>query len=166
MSQLVRHVDDMDWDSLIPQERAVLCFIVDDGRILLIDKKTGLGSGKVNGPGGRIEPGETAREAAVRETQEETGITPHAPRHVANLQFVFTDGYSLSCDVFVAHTWAGQPSETREARPFWCSLDAIPYTRMWEDDALWLPRALAGEHVVGKFVFEGDRMLSHRVAPA
>jgi 8-oxo-dGTP diphosphatase len=80
--------------------------------------------------------------------------------------FVFTDGYSLSCDVFVARKWAGHLSETREARPFWCPLEAIPYRKMWEDDALWLPRALAGERVVGRFVFEGDRMLSHGVSPA
>ena len=46
----------MDWKNWIPRERANLCFIVKDGSVLLIRKKRGLGAGKVNGPGGKIEP--------------------------------------------------------------------------------------------------------------
>ena len=165
-ARVIRDVADVDWADLVPTEKAVLCFVIDAGRLLLIEKKTGLGSGKVNGPGGRIEPGETAMEAAIRETREETGITPSQLTEVARLAFVFTDGYSLSCDVFVARGWTGVMGETREALPFWCALNAIPYPRMWADDALWLPHALAGTRVVGRFVFEGDRMLSHHVSPS
>ena len=57
----------MDWKNWIPRERANLCFIVKGGRVLLIRKKRGLGAGKVNGPGGKIEPGETSMESAIRE---------------------------------------------------------------------------------------------------
>ena len=32
-------------------------FVVQKGRILLIRKKRGIGAGKVNGPGGKFEPG-------------------------------------------------------------------------------------------------------------
>jgi len=42
------------------------------GEILLIRKKRGWG-GEDNGPGGRLEKGETAVESAVREVQEELG---------------------------------------------------------------------------------------------
>ncbi|RKX74483.1 MAG: NUDIX hydrolase, partial [Spirochaetes bacterium] len=53
-----------------PVEEAVLCFIRDrkEEKVLLIHKKTGLGAGLINAPGGRIDPGETPEEAAVRET--------------------------------------------------------------------------------------------------
>jgi len=70
---MTERVDEPGWK---PQERGVLCFIVKEGKILLIEKKRGLGAGKVNGPGGRIEKGETEEQAAARETQEEVGITP------------------------------------------------------------------------------------------
>jgi 8-oxo-dGTP diphosphatase len=166
MSSAPRSVDDVDWGAWKPSERAVLCFVLDPDRILLIHKKTGLGRGKVNGPGGRIEPGESPAEAAVRETVEETGIVPGSLREAAELSFVFTDGYSLHCTAFVASKWSGEPVRTREADPFWCPLDAIPYDRMWADDVLWLPRALAGERIAGRFVFDDDAMLSHRLSPS
>ena len=38
-------------------------------------KKTGFGAGLINCPGGKLEPGETAAEAVVREFAEETGMT-------------------------------------------------------------------------------------------
>ena len=46
-----------------PDILATLMFVVQKGRILLIRKKRGIGAGKVNGPGGKFEPGETARNA-------------------------------------------------------------------------------------------------------
>ncbi len=63
----------IDWEKWAPKDRAVLTFIRCEGRLLLIVKKRGLGQGKVNAPGGRLEPGETPEQAAVRETREEVG---------------------------------------------------------------------------------------------
>lgn len=166
MSEGLRSVDEVDWSRWQPRERAVLCFVRDQAQILLIHKKTGLGQGKVNGPGGRIEPGESPLEAAVRETEEETGIRPGGPREAAELSFVFTNGYSLHCTAFLADSWSGELVETREALPFWCPLGAIPYERMWADDVLWLPRALRGERLVGRFIFDEDTMQSHRLTPS
>ena len=40
-----------------PDILATLMFVVQDGKILLIRKKRGIGAGKVNGPGGKFEPG-------------------------------------------------------------------------------------------------------------
>lgn len=45
-----------------------------DGRILLGRKKRGMGFGKWNGFGGKIEAGETMRECAARELFEESGL--------------------------------------------------------------------------------------------
>jgi len=159
-----RSVEEIDWTSWRPKEQAVLCFVERNGQLLLIHKKRGLGAGKINAPGGRIEPGETAAQAAVRESEEEVGITPHALRQTAELSFQFTDGYSLLGYVFFADSYLGTPHATDEADPFWCSRTEIPYDRMWEDDRLWLPEVLAGKYVVGRFIFEGDSMLSRQIA--
>ncbi|TVQ24778.1 MAG: 8-oxo-dGTP diphosphatase [Spirochaetaceae bacterium] len=149
-----------DWKHWIPSDEAVLCFVIDAGRVLLIHKKRGLGSGKINGPGGRIEGGETAYEAAVRETQEEVGVTPIDLQSVATLSFAFADGYGLRCEVFLASRWTGTLTETDEAVPFWSPLEAIPYDAMWQDDRYWLPEVLAGREVAGYFTFESDTMTS------
>lgn len=152
-------------DGWAPAERATLLFLVEPGRVFLIEKKRGLGAGKVNGPGGRLEPGETFAAAAVRETREETGLTPLDPVHAGHLWFEFADGYRLECAVFRATRHEGEPVETPEARPFWCAPDAIPYDRMWEDDRHWLPQVLSGRRVGGWFRFDGERMLEMRIEP-
>ncbi|MBI5881893.1 MAG: 8-oxo-dGTP diphosphatase [Elusimicrobia bacterium] len=141
-----------DWASWDPTERAVLCFVIQDGRVLLIRKKRGLGAGKVNGPGGRIEPGETAMAAASRETREEIGVTP-------------TDGYALHCSVFTAHGAQGDLRETDEALPFWVETSAIPFKEMWADDEHWFPWMLSARLFRGLFCFDGDLMMSGRVEP-
>jgi 8-oxo-dGTP diphosphatase len=156
----------IDWESWAPKETAVLTFIRRGGELLLIVKKRGLGAGKINAPGGRLEAGETPGQAAVRETQEEVGLTPLGLRPAGRLDFAFTDGYSLRCHVFTADGCAGTLTETDEAAPFWCGEADIPYDRMWSDDRLWLPLMLEGKGFEGRFVFEGDRMLWHRLTLA
>lgn len=155
----------MDWNNWIPRERATLCFVIDGTHVLLIRKLRGLGKGKINGPGGKIEPGETATACAIRELQEEVGITPLAPELCAELSFQFADGYSLQCSVFLAHAHEGEVISTDEAIPLWCEIADIPYAEMWQDDALWLPQILRGEKMRGVFVFDGERMVSHEWLP-
>lgn len=153
----------MNWSAWQPRERANLCFIRKDNRLLLIRKKRGLGAGKVNAPGGKIEPGETALESAIRETREEIGVTPLAIEQRGELCFQFADGYSLHCTVFLANDLEGAPVETVEAMPFWVPVDAVPYREMWEDDQHWLPLMLEGKTFAGFFTFDGESMLSKEV---
>ena len=135
---------------------ATILFVIKDGQILLIEKKRGLGAGKINGPGGKIDPGETPLAAAIRETQEELLITPYAPRKLGELRFSMSDCPDILCHVYRADDYSGTPTETAEAVPVWSALDAIPYHRMWEDDRYWLPLLLDEQSFLGCFVFEGD----------
>lgn len=149
----------VDWSGWAAEIRATLLFIVADGRVLLIRKKRGIGAGKVNGPGGKIEPGETARESAVREAREELHVTALDPVKVGELWFAMSDLPDIHCQVFRATRYTGIPTETPEAVPLWTPVDAIPFDDMWEDDRHWLPRMLAGEGFWGRFVFEGERIV-------
>jgi 8-oxo-dGTP diphosphatase len=153
----------IDWQSWQPTEYANLCFIIRDGKILLIRKKRGLGGGKINGPGGRLEAGETAEAAAIRETQEETGVTPLGLELGGELFFQFLDGYKLHVAVFAASGCTGELIETAEATPMWTDLDKIPYHEMWQDDPIWLPLLIARRKFRGYFLFDGEKLLSHRL---
>lgn len=54
-------------------DRGVGVLVVQDGRFLC---GTRLNGGSIGGPGGHVEAGESPEDAAIRETQEEFGITP------------------------------------------------------------------------------------------
>ena len=158
-----RSVSEIDWTTWEPTDVATLVFVLRDDEILLIRKKRGLGAGKINGPGGRLDPGETPHACAIRETQEELGITPLEVVHHGENRFQFIDGYSIHVHVYVAQAFDGTPIETDEAIPMWTSRDALPYDEMWADDILWLPHVLEGHRIDGRYIFDGDTMLDHAV---
>ncbi len=160
---MIESVDDVDWKNWNPKERATLLFVIHDGEILLIHKRRGFGKGKISGPGGKIEPGETPHECAIRETQEELCITPTGVEFAGWLHFQFVDGHSIHGYVFTATGLEGIPTKTDEAIPLWYSIDELPYDRMWADDYTWIPHLLAGQRFSGHYVFEGDRMLDARI---
>jgi 8-oxo-dGTP diphosphatase len=156
-------ITEIDWPTWQPTERAVLSFMQDNDKLLLIRKKKGLGAGKINAPGGRIEPGETAHRAAIRETMEEVHMEPFNPQKRGELFFQFKDGYKLHGEIFFASEFSGTPTETDEAIPFWCEIKDIPYHDMWEDDRYWLPLALKGTMFKAYFIFDGDKMLDKNI---
>jgi 8-oxo-dGTP diphosphatase len=156
-----KSVDEIDWDEWDPKEVAVLCYIFEKNKVLLIEKLTGFGQGKVSAPGGHIEEGETASEAAIREVKEEVDLTVKDLVFKGTLEFQFSDGLSMRGYVFFTNSYAGEPKESIEARPFWADVDNLPYNRMWADDEHWLPVAMDGKTFKGRFIFDGEAMLSH-----
>jgi len=160
----VRQLDEIDWENWAAVHRATLLFVIRDDQVLLIRKKRGLGAGKINGPGGKLDDGETWQQAATREVEEELRITPLDVRERGELRFQFVDGYSIDVRVFSATDYEGTPTETEEAIPLWFPLDAVPYEEMWADDILWLPMVFAGKSFAGRFIFEKDSMLDHEIA--
>ncbi len=133
-------------------------------QVLLGRKLTGLGVGRLVGPGGKLEPGESPREAAVREVAEEIGVVvePDALVPIGEIAYPFVDEprWSQFSHAYRCDTFAGEPTASDELAPEWFALDAIPLERMWADAALWLPRALAGEFVRATLAFgAGDRVV-------
>lgn len=157
------HVDEQDWSNWRPGICATLVFVRRNDQVLLIHKKTGLGQGKVNGPGGKLEPEETWVDCARREVMEELSLSLGELWWGGELRFLMSDYPDILCQAFFTSEYDGTPTESPEATPFWSSVKDIPWELMWEDDQYWLPRALLGERVLGLFSFEGDQMRSMRV---
>jgi 8-oxo-dGTP diphosphatase len=59
-------------------------------------------------PGGRIEPGETAEHAAVRETLEETGLAVSGLRRVGTRTATGSDGHRYRVECFTTSSWSGE----------------------------------------------------------
>ena len=121
-------------------------------------KKRGFGEGNWNGYGGKLEEGETATAAAVREIKEESGVEVNeaALEEVALVDFIFEDGNPLLVHTYFVREWSGEPPETEEMKPRWYAFDAIPYDLMWADDIHWLPRTLKGEKLRGTVYFNNS----------
>ena len=129
---------------------ATLALIVRDGKVLLGEKKRGaeIGSGTLNGPGGKAEGEETLEECVIRETREEFGIEldPAALEKTARVVFYAGGEPDFDVHVFRARRFSGEPRETAEMwEPAWHPADALPFERMLESDREWFARAAAGE---------------------
>lgn len=159
----MKQLADVDWESWQGKILATLVFVIRDGKILLIDKKTGIGKGKINGPGGKLEKGESPEQCARRECFEELGIRVSNLQYCGQHRFQFVDGLSIHVWVYKTDSFEGTPTESDEAAPLWVPLDEIPFGRMWEDDGIWLPMLLRGERFRGRWIFDGDRMLDYEL---
>lgn len=146
-----------------------LLFLRRGDEILLAMKKRGLGQGRFNGVGGKIEPGETIKQAAIRECQEEITVTPTKFTQVARLDFLMdsdTQPWKIDGHVFIATEWRGEPAETEEMAPQWFKLSDIPYDHMWQDDRLWLPQVLEGQLIQASFAFDSSETMTNSLVEA
>lgn len=149
-----------------PLEQATICLLVKDKEVLLAMKKRGFGQGKWNGVGGKLNSDESIEEAAVRETQEEIGVTPKLLTQVATLDFYFPSNpdWNQQVIVFNVTEWKGEPTETKEMAPKWFPRDQIPYDSMWEGDRYWLPLVLEGKKIEAEFLFgENENLLEFEI---
>ena len=150
-----------------------LCLLIrSDGKVALAKKLRSHGAGKWNGYGGKIEEGETIKEAAIRETAQESEVevSPLYMQKTAELEFHF-DGEELvrQMHVFVCRRWEGEPKATEEmGEPRWFARDELPQVRneMWPADPIWMPMVLDGKTVRGKFYYDagGSRVENYELA--
>ncbi len=98
--------------SSVPERVRILCF--DSGGAVLLMKWRDPVDGHIfwEPPGGGIEPGETPRQAAVRELCEETGLSPELPD-----QYLLVDRDYLWLGRRFVHVEAFFRAEVDEVRP-------------------------------------------------
>jgi len=139
-----------------------LCYLINNqGEVLLQFKRRGFGVGKWNGPGGKVEPGETLEQAVVREVKEETGLVVSRPEKMAELEFVFENRgeWDNLTHVYAAKNFSGELVAGEEGELKWFKISALPFKEMWDDDPHWLPEVLAGEFMKMKFYFDSEGKL-------
>ena len=135
---------------------ATICHIVHGGKLLLKEANSGVSVGKWNGPGGKMERGETPEMNVVREVSEETGLVIANPANHGTIEFYLNGGGRLDYLVYVfsARRFSGKARSSEEGRVRWFDIGKIPYTRMWDDDKYWLPLLLNGIKFDAKFRYD------------
>ena len=99
--------------------------IVDNGKVLMVRRQVKEGSLSWQFPAGEVEPGETAEEAAVRETLEETAVTVRASKQLGERVHPNTGRTMLyvACDLVDGTAEVADKEELAEVE--WCDKAAL-----------------------------------------
>ncbi|HYF13335.1 MAG TPA: 8-oxo-dGTP diphosphatase [Candidatus Paceibacterota bacterium] len=140
-------------------KRASLVLLTRDNKVLLgYKKKAEIGTGTLNGPGGKVEEDETIVACAIRETQEEIGVTirPKDLILVAIVKFFAAGHLDFEVFVYLTKKFSGEPRETRSMKlPEWYDIQNLPFDKMLESDRHWIPIVLAGKKFRANVYYKG-----------
>ena len=146
---------------------ATLCYLRHEGKTLMvhrIKKKNDMHAGKWNGLGGKLEPGETPEECAVREILEESGLKVINPVLKGVLTFpAFSNDEDWYAFVFVAHEFEGQLIDSPEGDLKWVDNSELLDLNLWDGDRIFLPWLDRPGFFSGKFIYENGRFIEHQV---
>lgn len=109
---------------------AVSTLLVKDDKVFLVRRfNTGWEDGKYNLPGGHLNKGETARQAAAREVFEETGVRVKLEDlHFFNVSHLITNSERVHI-YFYATKWKREPTnyeKTKADTADWFDLENLP----------------------------------------
>ena len=125
--------------------RTSLCYLEQNGCYLMLlrnKKAHDVNEGKWIGVGGKLEPGETAEQCAVREIREETGLTVHdlTPR---GMIYFHAEGWeSEEMALFTATHFSGELTDCDEGELRWIDKQAVMELNLWEGDRIFLRRLM------------------------
>lgn len=145
------------------KQKGVITYILNGDNALFIYKKRGHGKGWYNGPGGKINNGESPKDAACRETKEEIGVIPLNPELCGFIRFFNVDGEDWDVYIFRSYSFEGFLKESDEAKPVWFNKNSIPYSNMWEDDKYWLGIVLEGGYFYAEFKFARKKLQQKKI---
>ncbi len=146
---------------------ATLCYVQRDDQTLMvhrIKKANDMHQGKWNGVGGKLEPGETPEECAIREIYEETGLQVTEVHLRGFLTFpAFNNDEDWYAFVFTACQFSGELIELPEGTLEWVDNSRLLALNLWEGDRIFLPWVLTGRFFSGKFVYENGSLINHSI---
>jgi 8-oxo-dGTP diphosphatase len=146
---------------------ATLCYVRKDAQTLMmhrVKKANDMHQGKWNGLGGKLEPGETPEECAIREIYEESGLTVVNPTLKGILTFpAFDDFEDWYCFVFLATQFQGELIDSPEGILRWIPNHELTRLNLWDGDRIFLAWLDRPGLFSAKFRYAQGRFINHEV---
>ncbi|MEN8174063.1 MAG: 8-oxo-dGTP diphosphatase, partial [Chloroflexota bacterium] len=115
---------------------ATLCYLKRDGETLMLHrtkKENDMHAGKWNGLGGKLEPGESPEECAIREVGEEAGYLVKNPTLRGMITFPgFANDEDWYVFLFVIDEFEGEMIDSAEGYLRWIPDDQVLDLPLWE----------------------------------
>jgi 8-oxo-dGTP diphosphatase len=144
---------------------ATLCYLRQSGKTLMVHrvkKADDIHEGKWNGLGGKLEPGESPEECAIREVLEESGLRATHLQFKGFLTFpLFAQNEDWYAFVFVVDQFEGELISSPEGNLEWIADELLFELNLWEGDRIFLPLLDEPGLFSGKFVYRDGRLVSH-----
>ena len=129
-----------------------------------VKKKNDMHHGKWNGLGGKMEPGESPEECAVREVQEESGLLATGWTLKGVLTFPeFAKDEDWYAFVFVIDEFAGDLIDSPEGNLRWVDNTELLNLNLWEGDRVFLPWLDDPGFFSGKFIYRDGELIDYDV---
>ena len=146
---------------------ATLCYVRQTGKTLMVHrnkKANDMHMGKWNGLGGKLEPGETPEECAIREIQEESGLLVENPVFKGLLTFPgFANEEDWYAFVFVASQFTGDLIDSPEGDLEWIDDAHLLELNLWDGDRIFLKWLDQPGFFSGKFIYKNGQYVDHEV---
>lgn len=148
---------------------ATLVYVVQGDEVLMIhrnQRENDLHFGKYNGLGGKFEEGESPRACAIRELQEESGLTATELTLKGQILFPKFDKLKRDWLVFVYRVEKFQGDLIRlnhEGELVWKKQNELLSLNLWEGDKLFLPYVFKSGSFEGTIQYLEGKVIDHEI---
>ncbi len=146
---------------------ATLCYLIKDDKVLMVyrnKKENDYHKGKWNGLGGKFESGESPFDCAIREVQEESGLTMINPALKGFITFPKFDGiFDWHVFLFTSTEFTGELTESPEGKLEWIKIEDLNKLNLWEGDKIFIDWIFNKIFFCAKFIYENGKYIRHEV---
>ena len=129
-----------------------------------VKKEQDFHEGKWNGLGGKLEPGETPEECAIREVKEESGLDLVNPRLRGIITFpMFDQVDDWYVYLFTGSEFSGELIDSPEGNLDWIDDGRLLDLNLWEGDYIFLKWLDQERFFSARFVYEDKQLVDHSV---